>query len=325
LTHSPRRALLAFLMKVLVTGGAGFIGSHTLDALRARGDETALLDDFNDFYDPAIKRGHAAATGARIFKADLRDRSAVRACLQEFRPDAIIHLAARAGVRPSIENPRLYIDVNLTGTLNLLDEAVAAGVNRIVFSSSSSVYGNNPKVPFAETDPLESIISPYAVTKLAGEQLCRIHAQLHGLAITALRFFTVYGPRQRPDLAISKFVRHVAAGRAIDLYGDGGSSRDYTYVDDITAGVLAALDRLRPGFRVYNIGGEHPVTLAQLVATVERVVGQSAVINRLPPQPGDVERTWADTTLARAELGYAPRVSLEEGIRRYWRWHQASA
>jgi UDP-glucuronate 4-epimerase len=152
-------------MKVLVTGGAGFIGSHTLDALRSRGDETALLDDFNDFYDPAIKRGHAAATGARIFEADLRDRSAVRAALQDFRPEAIIHLAARAGVRPSIENPRLYIDVNLTGTLNLLDEAVAAGVNRIVFSSSSSVYGNNPKVPFAETDPLESIISPYAVTK----------------------------------------------------------------------------------------------------------------------------------------------------------------
>lgn len=312
-------------MKVLVTGGAGFIGSHTLDALRARGDETALLDDFNDFYDPAVKRRQAAATGASIFDADLRDRAAVRAALQSFRPDAIIHLAARAGVRPSIADPRLYLDVNLTGTLNLLDEAVAAGIRRLVFSSSSSVYGNNPKVPFAETDPLESIISPYAVTKLAGEQLCRIHAQLHGLSITALRFFTVYGPRQRPDLAISKFVRHVSAGQPIDLYGDGGTSRDYTYVDDIAAGVLAALDRLQPGFRVYNLGGEHPVTLAELVAAVERVTGKTAVIRRLPAQPGDVDRTWADLSLARTELGYAPRMPLDEGIRRYRDWWLANA
>jgi UDP-glucuronate 4-epimerase len=307
-------------MKILVTGGAGFIGSHTLDALRARGDETALLDDFNDFYDPAIKRAAAAATGALVFEADLRDRVAVRATLQAFAPDAIIHLAARAGVRPSIENPQLYIDVNLTGTLNLLDEAVAAGVKRVVFSSSSSVYGNNPKVPFAEHDPLESIISPYAVTKLAGENFCRIYAQLHGLSLTALRFFTVYGPRQRPDLAISKFVRHVSAGLPIDLYGDGSTSRDYTYVGDIVAGVLAALDRLQPGFRIYNLGGEHPVTLADLVASVERVVGKSALIRRLPAQPGDVERTSADTTLARAELGYLPKVSLEDGIRLYRDW-----
>lgn len=311
-------------MKILVTGGAGFIGSHTLDALRARGDETALLDDFNDFYDPAIKRAAAAATGARIFEADLRDRVAVRTALRAFAPDAIIHLAARAGVRPSIENPRLYIDVNLTGTLNLLDEAVALGVKRIVFSSSSSVYGNNPKVPFAEHDPLESIISPYAVTKLAGENLCRIYSQLHGLSLTALRFFTVYGPRQRPDLAISKFVRQVSAGLTIELYGDGSTSRDYTYVDDIVAGVLAALDQLQPGFRIYNLGGEHPVTLADLVTAVERVVGKPADIRRLPAQPGDVDRTWADTTLARAELGYAPKTPLEEGIRRYRDWAQAN-
>lgn len=311
-------------MKILVTGGAGFIGSHTLDALRVRGDETALLDDFNDFYDPAIKRAAAAATGARIFEADLRDRTAVRTALRAFAPDAIIHLAARAGVRPSIENPRLYIDVNLTGTLNLLDEAVALDVKQIVFSSSSSVYGNNPKVPFAEHDPLESIISPYAVTKLAGENLCRIYSQLHGLSLTALRFFTVYGPRQRPDLAISKFVRNVSAGLPIELYGDGSSSRDYTYVGDIVAGVLAALDRLQPGFRIYNLGGEHPVTLADLVIAVERVVCKRADIRRLPAQPGDVERTWADTSLARADLGYAPKVSLEEGIRRYRDWAQAN-
>jgi UDP-glucuronate 4-epimerase len=311
-------------MKVLVTGGAGFIGSHTLDALLARGDETALLDDFNDFYDPVVKRAHATATGARIFEADLRDRAAVRAVIQSFQPDAIIHLAARAGVRPSLADPQLYIDVNLNGTLNLLDEAVAAGVKRIVFASSSSVYGNNLKVPFAETDHLESIISPYAVTKLAGENLCRIYAQLHGLSLTALRFFTVYGPRQRPDLAISKFVRHTVAGLPIDVYGDGSSSRDYTYVADIVSGVLASLDRLQPGFRVYNLGGEHPVTLTELVAAVERVTGKPAILRRLPPQPGDVERTWADTSRSRAELGYTPTTTLDEGISHYLNWARSS-
>ncbi|MFA6285802.1 MAG: NAD-dependent epimerase/dehydratase family protein [Opitutaceae bacterium] len=307
-------------MKVLVTGGAGFIGSHTLDALRARGDTTALLDDFNDFYDPAVKRRNAAATGAQIFDADLRDRPAVHAALQSFRPDAILHLAARAGIRSSIQNPQLYVETNVTGTLNLLDEAAALGVTRIVLASSSSVYGDNPKVPFAETDALTSIASPYAVTKLAAENLCRIYAQLHGLSITALRFFTVYGPRQRPDLAISKFVNAIAAGRPIDLYGDGSTSRDYTYVADTSAGILAALDRLSPGFRVYNLGGDHPVTLATLVETIERVLGKRALVNRLPAQPGDVERTWADLTRARADLGYAPSVSLEEGLRRYAAW-----
>ncbi len=304
-------------MKVLVTGGAGFIGSHTLDALRARGDTTALLDDFNDFYDPAVKRRNASATGAQIFDADLRDRPSVRAALQSFRPDAILHLAARAGIRASIQNPQLYVETNINGTLNLLDEALALGITRIVLASSSSVYGDNPKVPFAETDALTTIASPYAVTKLAAENLCRIYAQLHGLSITALRFFTVYGPRQRPDLAISKFVNAIAAGRPIDLYGDGSTSRDYTYVTDTAAGVLAALDRLQPGFRIYNLGGDHPVTLATLVETIERVLGKRALINRLPAQPGDVERTWADLTRARADLGYAPAVTLEEGLRRY--------
>jgi UDP-glucuronate 4-epimerase len=304
-------------MKVLVTGGAGFIGSHTLDALRARGDTTALLDDFNDFYDPAVKRRQAAATGAQIFDADLRDRPAVRAALQAFRPDAIIHLAARAGIRASLQNPRLYVETNVNGTLNLLDEAVALGITRIVFASSSSVYGNNPKTPFAETDALTSIASPYAVTKLAAENLCRIYAHLHGLSLTALRFFTVYGPRQRPDLAISKFVDAIAAGRPVELYGDGSTSRDYTYVTDIAAGVLSALDRLQPGFRIYNLGGDHPVTLATLVETIERLLGKRALVCHLPSQPGDVERTWADLTLARADLGYSPTVTLKEGLHRY--------
>ncbi len=304
-------------MKVLVTGGAGFIGSHTLDALRARGDTTALLDDFNDFYDPSVKRRQAATTGALTFDADLRDRPAVRAALQAFRPDAILHLAARAGIRASLQNPRLYVETNVNGTLNLLDEAAALGITRIVFASSSSVYGNNPKTPFAETDALTSIASPYAVTKLAAENLCRIYAHLHGLSLTALRFFTVYGPRQRPDLAISKFVDAIAAGRPVELYGDGSTSRDYTYVTDTAAGILAALDRLQPGFRIYNLGGDHPVTLATLVETIERVLGKRALVRHLPAQPGDVERTWADLTLARADLGYSPAVTLEDGLRHY--------
>ncbi len=307
-------------MKVLVTGGAGFIGSHTLDALRDRGDTTALLDDFNDFYDPVVKRRNAADTGARIFDADLRDRPAVRAALQTFRPDAILHLAARAGIRSSIQNPQLYVETNINGTLNLLDEALALGVTRIVLASSSSVYGDNPKVPFAETDALTTIASPYAVTKLAAENLCRIYAQLHGLSVTALRFFTVYGPRQRPDLAISKFVQNILTGHPIELYGDGSTSRDYTYVTDTAAGILSALDRLQPGYRVYNLGGDHPVTLTTLVETIERILGKRADLRHLPAQPGDVERTWADLTRARADLGYAPSVALEEGLRRYATW-----
>lgn len=312
-------------MKVLVTGGAGFIGSHVVDALTARGDDVSLLDDFNDFYDPARKHAQATATGAAIFETDLRDRAGVFAAIATARPDAIIHLAARAGVRPSIQDPQLYIDTNLTGTLHVLDAAVAHGVTRLVLASSSSVYGNNPKVPFAEHDRLDSIISPYALTKQGCETLARMHAAQHGLAITALRFFTVFGPRQRPDLAIAKFLDRIAAGRPIELYGDGSTSRDYTYVADIAAGVLAALDRLAAGFRVYNLGGDHPVTLAQLVNAIERTVGRAAEIRRLPPQTGDVDRTWADLTLARAELGYAPATSLEEGLRLQWAWQQAQS
>ncbi|MFH1496220.1 MAG: SDR family NAD(P)-dependent oxidoreductase [Verrucomicrobiota bacterium] len=309
-------------MKVLVTGGAGFIGSHVVDALVARGDDVSLLDDFNDYYDPARKHGQADTGGATIFNADLRDRDAVFAAIAAGRPDAIIHLAARAGVRPSIQDPRLYIDTNITGTLHILDTAVAHGVAKLVIASSSSVYGNNPKVPFAEHDRLDSIISPYAMTKQATETLARMHADQHGLAVTALRFFTVYGPRQRPDLAIAKFLDRIATGHPIELYGDGSTSRDYTYVTDIVDGVLAALDRLRPGFRVYNLGGDHPVTLRELVEAVERTVGRTADINWLPPQTGDVDRTWADLTLARAELDYSPKTPLTDGLRRQWAWQQ---
>ncbi|EIP98479.1 UDP-glucose 4-epimerase [Opitutaceae bacterium TAV1] len=310
-------------MRVLVTGGAGFIGTHTLEALRARGDDTALFDNFNATCPVAIKRANAALSGARVYEADLCDRAAVRAALRDFRPDAVIHLAARAGVRPSIEAPQLYIDSNITGTQHLLDECRAAGIGRIVVASSSSVYGDNTKLPFAEDDALLALASPYAVTKLAAEGLARIHAQLHGAAITVLRFFTVYGPRQRPDLAISKFVRAISAGKPVELYGDGSSSRDYTYVTDIVAGTLAALDRLQPGFRICNLGGDRPVTLAALVAAIEQAVGRKADIRRLPEQPGDVAHTRADLTRARALLGYAPAVTLAEGLARFREWHLA--
>jgi len=229
-----------------------------------------------------------------------------------------------AGVRPSIANPAYYTAVNLDGTVNLLDAAVAAGAERFLFASSSSVYGNNPKTPFAEADPVDYPISPYAATKKAGELICHSYHHLHRLPIFCLRFFTVFGPRQRPDLAIGKFLRLVAAGKPIPVFGDGSTSRDYTYIDDILAGVAAALalcgSAAAPGYRVYNLGGNHPVSLADLIALVERVTGRKALIDRQPPQPGDVERTWADLTRSGAELAYRPAISLEDGVARQWRW-----
>jgi UDP-glucuronate 4-epimerase len=308
------------IMRILVTGGAGFIGSHVVEALAARGDEPAILDEFNDYYDVSIKRRNAVETGARIFEGDLRDKSFVSATLQSFQPGAVIHLAARAGVRPSLEDPQLYVATNLNGTLNLLDAMVAIGCKHLAFASSSSVYGNNPKVPFAEEDPLLNLISPYAITKLAGEHLCSVYANLHGMSISGLRFFTVFGPRQRPDLAIAKFATLINEEKPIPVYGDGSTSRDYTYVADIVSGVLASLDRLKPGFRTFNLGGDHPVSLAEMIAVIERVVGKPAIIDRLPMQPGDVERTSADLTRSRAELGYQPTTSFEDGIRKFWDW-----
>lgn len=307
-------------MKVIVTGGAGFIGSHVVEALGARGDQTAILDEFNDYYDVAIKRKNAVLTGATVFEGDLRDTAFVSATLQQFQPDAVIHLAARAGVRPSLEDPQLYVATNLTGTLNLLDAMLEIECKRLVFASSSSVYGNNPKVPFAEEDPLLNLISPYAITKLAGEHLCSVYANLHAMSISGLRFFTVFGPRQRPDLAIAKFATLINQGMPIPVYGDGATSRDYTYISDIVDGVLASLDRLKPGFRAYNLGGDHPVSLSEMITIIERVVGKSAIIERLPMQPGDVERTSANLTRSRNELGYAPSVSFEEGVHKFWSW-----
>jgi UDP-glucuronate 4-epimerase len=257
---------------------------------------------------------------------DIRHVGAIRAVFDAARPEGVIHIAARAGVRPSIEDPVGYADVNLVGTSVVLDGAQRAGVRRVLVASSSSVYGNNEKTPFSEDDSVEHPISPYAATKRACELLCHSHASLTGMPTGCLRFFTVFGPRQRPDLAIRLFLDRVAKGEPIPFFGDGTTSRDYTYIDDIVSGVLAAYDRIDAhGYRIWNLGGSDPVSLSDMVATVGEVVGRTPVLDARPMQPGDVLRTWADLTRSGAELGYAPTTSLREGIERQWAWMQTRA
>lgn len=313
---------------ILVTGAAGFIGSHLTDRLLREGARVVGLDNFCDFYDESIKRKNLEDAMAHknfaLVEADIRDRGAVIEAFTHHKPAAVVHLAAMAGVRPSIERPDYYTSVNLDGTVNLLDASVAAGVERFVFASSSSVYGNNEKVPFAEDDRVDFPISPYAATKKSGELLCHTYWHIHKLPVNCLRFFTVFGPRQRPDLAIGKFLRLVSAGQPVPMFGDGSTSRDYTYIDDIVGGIRAAMDKCdkKTGFRIYNLGGNKPASLKELIATVEEVTGKKAKIDQKPMQPGDVERTWADLTRSGKELGYRPATSLKEGIRKQWEWMQ---
>jgi UDP-glucuronate 4-epimerase len=311
-------------MNILLTGGAGFIGSHTAQRLLERGDTLTVLDDFNDFYDPALKRRNTAAfaSRARLVEGDICDPGAVRPLFERGRFDAVVHLAARAGVRPSIRQPLLYTRVNIGGTHHLLELAREFGVKKFVFASSSSVYGVNQKAPFAEDDPIFQPISPYAATKLAGEALGHVYHHLYGLDVVCLRFFTVYGPRQRPDLAIRQFTAAIAAGQPIEMYGDGTTRRDYTYIDDILQGVLAALDRPF-GYEVINLGESRTVELRELVRLIEKELGRSAKIQSLPLQPGDVPLTYADIAKARRLLGYKPQVPIEEGIARFVRWFRA--
>lgn len=312
----------------LVTGAAGFIGSHLCERLVSDGWSVVGLDNFCDFYDPAIKRRNVQSllTNHRfhLVEADIRERERVLATVRAHRPSVVVHIAAMAGVRPSIERPGLYTAVNVDGTVNLLEAAGQFGVERFVFASSSSVYGNNRKVPFSEEDPVDHPISPYAATKKAGELLCHTFSHLHGFRAVILRFFTVFGPRQRPDLAIQKFLERIARGDDIPVFGDGTSSRDYTYIDDIVNGIVAAME-VDARYRIYNLGGSHPVTLNELVATVERVTGLRARLRRLAPQPGDVERTYADIERSRRELGFEPTVGLEAGIARQWAWYREVA
>ncbi|HEU4642854.1 MAG TPA: GDP-mannose 4,6-dehydratase [Gemmatimonadaceae bacterium] len=314
--------------RVLVTGAAGFIGSHLVDALLARGCTVVGFDNFDHFYDPAVKRDNVAEALAypafELVEGDVRDADAVRAAVERARPDVIVHLAARAGVRPSIEQPVLYADVNVGGTAVMLEAARAARVARLVVASSSSVYGNTSQAPFREDDPAIAPVSPYAATKRAGELLCETFAELNPwMRIISLRFFTVYGPRQRPDLAIHKFSRLIGAGQPIPFFGDGTAARDYTYITDILQGVLGAIDRTRAEavrHEIFNLGESATTTLTELVSLIERAIGRRATLDRKPPQPGDVRRTFADISRARALLGYAPAVPVSEGIPRFVAW-----
>mgnify|MGYP003633699550 CR=1 FL=1 len=314
--------------RVIVTGAAGFIGSHTARALLERGACVLSLDSMDPYYDPAIKRDNLDELAARAAPGafehrdcDIRDADAVHRAFSGFRPNGVIHLAARAGVRPSIADPAGYAVTNVIGTQHVLDAAEAVGCGRIVCASSSSVYGNSPKTPFAEDDRVDRPISPYAATKKACELIAHSHHHLTGAKVAMLRFFTVFGPAQRPDLAIRLFLTRVAAGEPITLFGDGSSSRDYTFVEDIVAGVLAAYERIDAhGYRVWNLGGDHPITLSELVTIIGETVGREPVIERRPMQPGDVERTWADLTRSRAELGYDPKTPVRAGIERQFAW-----
>jgi len=309
--------------RVLITGAAGFIGSHLAGRLLARGDEVVGLDNLNDYYDPAIKRRNVAALGRdfRLETGDIRDRARVAQVFREGRFEAVVHLAAMAGVRPSLADPVLYHDVNCTGTAILLAAARDASVGRFVFGSSSSVYGGNPKVPFHEDDDVGRPVSPYAATKRANELTCHAFAHLYGMDIAALRFFTVYGPRQRPEMAIHKFVRLIERDEPLPLFGDGRSERDYTYVDDILDGVVKALDRSR-GYRIYNLGESRTISLRALVEAIGTATGRKPRVDWQPEQPGDVPRTFADIARAREELGYAPSVDLPEGLARFVAWYR---
>ncbi|HYO98913.1 MAG TPA: SDR family NAD(P)-dependent oxidoreductase [Pyrinomonadaceae bacterium] len=310
---------------ILVTGGAGFIGSHLVERLLAEGAwRVTVVDDFNDFYDPALKRTNVAPHLTRddynLIEADIRDRAAMERVFADGQFDCVVHLAARAGVRPSLSEPFLYAETNITGTLNLLEASRQAGVRQFVFGSSSSVYGINAKVPFGEDDPIRQPISPYAATKTAGEMLCHTYAHLHNLRTVALRFFTVYGARQRPDLAIHKFARLISEGKPIPVFGDGTTRRDYTYIEDIIAGVRAAIDYTASDYEAINLGESRTVELRELIALLERELGREALIDRQPMQPGDVPQTFADISKARRLLGYNPQTQIEDGIRRFVAW-----
>jgi UDP-glucuronate 4-epimerase len=319
--------------RVLVTGAAGFIGSHTVDALLDRGGEVVGIDNFDPFYDPAIKRENLADAlrhpGFTLETVDVRDTTAMQRVIERAAPDVIVHLAARAGVRPSIADPALYADVNVTGTTVVLEAARAAGVTRLVIASSSSVYGNGAREPFREDDPALHPVSPYAAPTRAAELVCEAYSSLYPeLRIVSLRFFTVYGPRQRPDLAIHKFTRLISRGEPIPFFGDGSYSRDYTYSTDILQGVLGAIDRtgttaLR--HEIYNLGESATTTLSELVALIEAAVGRPARLDRLPAQPGDVTRTFADISRARAALGYSPSVPIRDGIPLFVDWFRRTS
>jgi UDP-glucuronate 4-epimerase len=314
---------------ILVTGGAGFIGSHLVDRLLVGGGvRVTVVDNFNDFYDPALKRANIAPHLERddfeLVEADITDSRAMNDLFDRAAFDCVVHLAARAGVRPSLEDPLAYEETNVRGTFTLLEAARLNRTPRFIFGSSSSTYGVNSKVPFSEDDPVANPISPYAATKIAAEAACRVYSHLYGLRVVCLRFFTVYGPRQRPDLAIRKFAQLILQGRPITIFGDGSTRRDYTYIDDIISGVTAAMTYNQSQFEVINLGESQTVELSRLVEILERALGKRALIDRKPQQPGDTPVTYADVSKARGLLGYDPQTNIEAGINRFVDWLKRS-
>ena len=319
-------------MTILITGGAGFIGSHTAQKLLENGNDVAVIDNFNNYYDPRLKRYNMSLVQktasdnrqtAELFEGDIRDAGFIGSVFEKCAPDAVIHLAASAGVRPSIEDPMLYVTTNVVGTANILEAMAKSGVKRLCFASSSSVYGNNKKVPFSESDSVDNPISPYAATKKSGELLCHTYYSLYGIGIACLRFFTVYGPRQRPDLAINKFTRLMLAGKPIPVFGDGTTRRDYTYIDDIVDGIVRALDWTKNDrYDIFNLGENNTVTLSRMIGSIERALGKRAEIIAMDEQPGDVKQTWADVEKSRKVLGYEPRMDFDEGISRFVQWYR---
>lgn len=311
-------------MKFLVTGGAGFIGSHVCERLLKSGHEVWALDDLNDFYDPALKQQNigdlqSLALPFTFVHGDITDRLALDEVFGSASFDQVIHLAARAGVRPSLRQPALYSRVNVEGTTNVFEAARNTGVKKVVMASSSSVYGVNSKVPFAEDDPIFHAISPYASSKLACESLAHVYHHIYGMDVAVLRFFTVYGPRQRPDLAIHKFAQLIHDGKPIPVFGDGSTARDYTYVDDTVSGIIACTEK-PIGYDVFNLGEHQTVELSYLIELLEKSLGKTAIIDRQPMQPGDVPITYADISKSQRVLGYKPRVKIEEGIPRFVEW-----
>jgi len=311
---------------ILATGGAGFIGSHLAEALLKEGREVVVLDNFDDFYLPELKRRNlehlAGRPGFNLVEGDIRDEALVEKVFTTYPISVVVHLAARAGVRPSIQQPVLYCDVNVRGTTVLLEACRRHGIANFIFGSSSSVYGNNTKLPFSEKDDVDRPISPYAATKRSGELLCATYHELYRLNVFALRFFTVYGPRQRPEMAIHKFTRLIDRGLPVPRFGDGSTRRDYTYITDIIDGVLRSIERVQ-GFEIINLGGAQTTSLSELITILEKNLSQGGIVEEEPGQPGDVVATYADIDKARRLLGYDPKVPVEEGIRRFTEWYRS--
>jgi len=310
-------------MNILVTGGAGFIGSHLVESLIKQSHKVTVLDDFNTYYSPRIKTDNLVPSmdDINLVNGDIRDRKITNSVFENGEFDLVIHLAARAGVRPSIQNPFLYSDVNCNGTMNLLELSKQYGVKRFFFASSSSVYGNNKKIPFHENDPVENPISPYAATKRAGELFCANYHELYDIEIACLRFFTVYGPRQRPDMAIHKFTKAIENGDTITMFGDGTSERNYTYVEDIVEGVLGLIEKHK-GFEIYNLAGDGSIELKDLITLIAEKCGKEAKIQQQDMQPGDVDRTVADFTRLRELTGYNPQFPIDKGIEEFVNWYK---